>query len=641
MTSYPIVAEVSVLGLESFGQLDKTVNSLNESTKKFGKTWGDANKAMATVAKRLSKATDGFDRLRQQVDETVDPLRLFGKVGIDVANAIDDISDPALRLTTAMRLLDAQLKRQRGTLNKLGDRFKVVRAEAILFVGSEQRLMAITRAATTAFAAFGAGITALVGGAFAAGIRANKRYTKGVKDLKHNLTVTLATFGQIALQVLRFEEVIGTANKALNKFNKDTAKNADVIGKKMKTLFSVVLTGIRAIGNAFLGIKLIFQGVGVAIGTMLASIPKQIEFMLTLVHVILAKMAKAIKDMLIEIGVPENLIPMKNIEKRLEGITRKLRGIGPSGAKAREMLGAGFKEGAKDIATFNNAIDTMQQKLGSASGGALDFGGLGGGDGKKDDFNPKQKTIGLAGLAQFATLREAMRGAAKGAMDVDFARTVGKSDINRDMEKLIKTARQAAASLGTVARSQRELAQTFGISIPDVVRYVQMMTDLKDQMGSTFKDSLVETTGALSSFFGAFAAGESSLSAFGDAMADLAGNIANTFGQLFVKMGVGMVLVNPAVGAGLIAAGVGLNMLGGAISSKGSANSGGGGGRGSRASATATVNRELARSLRAPERRGGRNETLVLQIGEEQIAATVRRVVNGQMRLNRIGRRSL
>ena len=291
MTSYPIVAEVSVLGLESFDRLDKTVKSLDESTQRYGKTWDEANKTMLVAAKRLEDGFEGFTKLRGAVDATVDPLRLFGKASTEVANAIDDISDPALRARTALRLLDTQLKRQNTVINKLSDRFKVARAEAVLFVGSEQRLTRITGAARSAVLAFGAGLTALVGGALATGIKANRRYTKGIKDLKHNLTVTLATFGQIALQVLRFEEVIGTANKALNRFNKDTVKGADVVGQKMRTLFSAVLTGIRAIGNAFLGIKLIFQGVGVAIGTALASIPDMISFYMKLAHAILAKMA--------------------------------------------------------------------------------------------------------------------------------------------------------------------------------------------------------------------------------------------------------------------------------------------------------------------------------------------------------------
>lgn len=171
-----------------------------------------------------------------------------------------------------------------------------------------------------------------------------------------------------------------------------------------------------------------------------------------------------------------------------------------------------------------------------------------------------------------------------------------------------------------------------------------IFTSLGQQSAGIFVDTMGQALDTTTAFFGALAAGEGTMSTFARSMGQMAGDIAGTFGDLFVKTGVGMAFVNPAAGAGMIAAGLGLKTFGSFVSSKASGGGGrssGGGGRGSRASATATVNRELARSLRAPERRGGRNETLVLQIGEEQIAATVRRVVNGQMRLNRIGRRAL
>ena len=91
-------------------------------------------------------------------------------------------------------------------------------------------------------------------------------------------------------------------------------------------------------------------------------------------------------------------------------------------------------------------------------------------------------------------------------------------------------------------------------------------------------DGLTNATHELTNFLGAFAVGESTLSAFGDSMADLAGSIANTFGDLFIKQGAALFLVNPGVGSAMIAAGLGLKVLGGALTAKGSANRGGGGG---------------------------------------------------------------
>jgi hypothetical protein len=98
---------------------------------------------------------------------------------------------------------------------------------------------------------------------------------------------------------------------------------------------------------------------------------------------------------------------------------------------------------------------------------------------------------------------------------------------------------------------------------------------------------------------GEMAAGASTLSEFGDAMADLASRIAGDFGSLFVKMGAGF-LFTPgmqSVGAGLIAVGLGLQVFSGFLGGKGSGNRGGGGRAGS-ASAARDIAREVTRSLR-------------------------------------------
>ena len=159
------------------------------------------------------------------------------------------------------------------------------------------------------------------------------------------------------------------------------------------------------------------------------------------------------------------------------------------------------------------------------------------------------------------------------------------------------------------------------------------------------KDSLAAATGEVAKFFGAFAAGESTLSEFGDAMADLAANIANTFGDLFIKQGIGLALFNPGVGAALIAAGFALKMLGGAVASKGSANRGTGASTGSGASGAAAsqaVAREVTRSLR-PSGAGGENVTNIeVVIGGRSITPEMVAIVDDiarQRRSRYLGRR--
>ncbi len=178
--------------------------------------------------------------------------------------------------------------------------------------------------------------------------------------------------------------------------------------------------------------------------------------------------------------------------------------------------------------------------------------------------------------------------------------------------------------------------------------FFKVVATLQETMTQGFeiaKDSLAAATGEVANFFGAFAAGESTLSEFGDAMADLAANIANTFGDLFIKQGIGLALFNPGVGAALIAAGFALKMLGGAVASKGSANRGTGASTGSGASGAAAsqaVAREVTRSLR-PSGPGGENVTNIeVVIGGRSITPEMVAIVDDiarQRRSRYLGRR--
>jgi len=613
MNSYPITAEVSVLGLESFDRLEKTVKSLDGSTQKFGKTWAGTSEAMATTAKRLSKATK-------------DVGRAAGRARVDLGDLATSFRDMGDFGTRAGDVIDQFSVITRGPMG-------------LAVAGAVAGIAGLT----VGFAGLKAAVEA--------GISTNRKANRSFRALITEGKRFVAVLGQIIIGGNEGASAIDSMTGEVRDFTKTLTENAVKIRNKVITIAQAVVSMMKFVGTGLMGVKAIFVGLGKLIAELSINLIAPFADVIgRQVGALLLKLRKLVMDFA---GFMRNqgkdagpLYEMANALSAAADTARRF-GVEVKAAAGTAVIGAGFSGELQKIDAFRKELDGVndglermkQNKVTIDTKGITDSLRTGGG--KKGEFDPTQKTIGLAGLGGFLAIQQSMRAAASRAQDVDFARTVRKGGAVQDMAKLIEVTKKLRDALQGVADKQAEVSRRFGISLPNAARYLGMMSDLKDQMGSTFKDSLVETTGALSSFFGAFAAGESSLSAFGDAMADLAGNIANTFGQLFVKMGVGMVLVNPAVGAGLIAAGVGLNMLGGAISSKGSANSGGGGGRGSRASATATVNRELARSLRAPERRGGRNETLVLQIGEEQIAATVRRVVNGQMRLNRIGRRAL
>jgi hypothetical protein len=74
------------------------------------------------VAKELEKSTDGFDKLRSNVDATTDRLRIFGTRARGLADAIDDhIRDPVERARIALQHFERISNRAPNKLDKLND----------------------------------------------------------------------------------------------------------------------------------------------------------------------------------------------------------------------------------------------------------------------------------------------------------------------------------------------------------------------------------------------------------------------------------------------------------------------------------------------------------------------------------------
>ena len=106
-------------------------------------------------------------------------------------------------------------------------------------------------------------------------------------------------------------------------------------------------------------------------------------------------------------------------------------------------------------------------------------------------------------------------------------------------------------------------------------------------------------------------------------------------------MGAGFLLVSPGIGAGLIAAGLGLQFLSGVLSGKGSGNRGGGG-RSSAGGAGRDIAREISRSLRPSGDDGPAVTNIEVVIGGRSIQPEMVAIIDDiarQRRSRYLGRR--
>lgn len=121
--------QVNVVGAEALQRLadhnkrlDKLAKAATRSVEGQGKSLQDISKDWRETARDLDKATEGFDAMRQQVDQVGDSLRLFGPRGRAIADAIEDgIEDPAERAERALKALNRELARQPSRLDKVNN----------------------------------------------------------------------------------------------------------------------------------------------------------------------------------------------------------------------------------------------------------------------------------------------------------------------------------------------------------------------------------------------------------------------------------------------------------------------------------------------------------------------------------------
>ena len=147
------------------------------------------------------------------------------------------------------------------------------------------------------------------------------------------------------------------------------------------------------------------------------------------------------------------------------------------------------------------------------------------------------------------------------------------------------------------------------------------------------KDGLIDMTAHIAQTMGAFQAGVGTLSEFGDSILDMFGGLANQIGMFFIKTGIGLAFISPLQGAGMIAAGIALNALGGWMGAKGSGNAGTGGG-GASAGTESTITREIQRSLRGPDQ-GGSSTTIEVVIAGRAIEPEMVSIIDDISRLRR------
>jgi hypothetical protein len=626
MAGFDIVANVMVEGLD-------TLKRLVEVTK--------------DVADRMEKAAARLDELRDAADDAGKAVKEAGDEAEAAGDKIKEAGEEAEDAGDKARKAGKEAKKAGVDLDEAASQFRAM-GEGGTFAGDMlERFSVITSGpmgaaiagAVVGFMAFKAALAAVrftidtLISSVTKYIENSEGLQKSQSKLNAQFETLAATFGAAIVGGESFSGVMEAVGEVLDDLTTFIVNNADTILKFTKMLSTAAKVIIQVMLGVVQGlvapITIMADGIMITINKLLAFVARA--------HMEAVEFAMALPDAFRSaIGMTDDQL------QRIYALAN--RRAGEAGRAASAAFSDGYTVNmAKAVGAVNQAvtkIDAAMQRLtpitervtvkpeGDAAAGPGEFStSVGAGAGIP---------LFAIQMATMQTAIQAMRVAAVESIDAEVQKTT------RVRQEAMATAAAQGEQLDELrtkaADLQVQARQMGGTFFAVVNTFQNIMVEGTRLIG----DSLMQATHEVTNFFGAFIAGESTLSEFGDAMADLAGNIANTFGDLFIKQGAGLVLINPAVGAGLIAAGLALKTLGGGLSAKGSANRGGGGARSGAAASSRDIAREINRSLRPSGDDGPMVTNIEVVIGGRSIQPEMVSIIDDiarQRRSRYLGRR--
>jgi hypothetical protein len=532
---------------------------------------GEVSSKLEKVGKQLEKSTDGFDKLRSAVDATGDRLRIFGKKGKAIADAIEDnIADPIERARLSMkhfRIMTSRTETGVGKFGKALGRFKVDVAVADQqfseFGLSFARMGIAAAAAGAALVAFGVKSV----GAF---IAKNVEAKESTDGLTAAFTTLQEEVGGLIFQragLGGFFDDMSTGLRGVADEVREINRLMDA-GEFMNAVR--ILTGInRAPSNS----ETILTGGGGSVTTTTTE-------------------SKGMKP-----GSPEYIAFQARrqresdrmeaaAQRELDGFASKPKGRGGRGGGGRAAARARERDArVGSLAALNS------QKA-------------------RSDARERSRLASLDGSAGIGAIARGNQTGAFGA----------------DMDAI--KAKTAAALEGNTAKLS-EFKRGLEAANAPTMSFFDALARGAEMAQSQF----VGLGSAIGGALGTLAVGKSTIGDFGKSMLGVLGSIATQWGTFFLTAGTGFSFLPGGQGAspGMIAAGIGLTALGAGISALSAGSSGRSAGRGSSGGSAADIARDITR----PRDDKPTETNIQVFVAADQIRDPIIRAVDESVRLGR------
>ena len=524
-------------------------------------------KAQELAAQAGLKLEDAGRQLGQAFRGETAVLQNFDNAAKRAASAIDDITDPALRAKAVMMELNAATRRQNSIFGRLSNQLKLVSAVAPNFTRGIKGLAIAFTGAGAAISAFTAKSLKTYMEGSAKMRRANKRMEKSLKDLQF-------TFGAIVAQAAGLGDGMKGAQGAVESLTKTLRENRVPIAQAIRDVGLVALEVANAITLPFRGLKLLFAG----LQDVVFEVIETLDFAASQIVSIIVQMMKGIDMGLQAVGKSARFAEdIARIEKNLAaGRERRLK----------TEFGGDFLKAALEqeeaAVRLKNRIDAI-----------------------------------LSAPVEDFTIEKRTKAGAKDEGTAENAAFMASVEATREYNAAVARSRAAAAAF---AASQQELLasvnQTSLVLDANMGRLDGLTEKLMRQIELTrlmqegyrdagaavteFANGAVQlATNSVSLLFENLAAGQNVLANFGVFLLKSTGDLLGQMGQAFIMLGAGVSQIQTGLlspGA-LIAIGVGMVALSGALKGFAARAEGAGGAGGTAAGGTAAALERFGRRI--------------------------------------------
>ena len=327
--------------------LGDTNAALNQTYANMERLFRQVNEAGDEIETPFLKGLDSINRLRGNIDDVTDQLKLFGDAGANTASIIEGISDPVKRLAAARDAL-ARVKQGGDPFAKMGDQVSLLRAKfSSLGPVTQGVLVGGFAAAGAAVAGAGAILVKFTSDALSKFIAGSVEMQGKISRLEMAYDRLTAKVGKVIAEHLHLSDALDNSQGAVEGLTTYIDQNSGAIDEVIDTIKEVGVVALK-----------VFSYTLPAALTPLAGTIDALRFGFAALFAFLTEGAAQVGEGLAELGII-NEDTAKGLRRAADDVTKQ--------AAAQESLTKKVWETSGAFRDQLDKLDLTKTKMGEVS----------------------------------------------------------------------------------------------------------------------------------------------------------------------------------------------------------------------------------------------------------------------------------